>query len=290
MRIAGCIWNELETKTNRLTTIIMTRQSLLPILFAFIIMSGCGPRKKTVYQYKPKPKVETTVVKQLDQPAVVEETPENTKPLSATERTLAYIEAYSDIAITEMNRYKIPASITIAQGILESGSGIGTLAIRANNHFGIKCHEWTGERVYHDDDSLQECFRKYDDPSGSFEDHSIFLRNRSRYSKLFDLDLKDYRGWAYGLKAAGYATDPKYPDKLISIIERYELYKLDGSENPAAPVAINPSNQKVHFVRKGDTLYSISKTYGVTVDRLKQLNQLNDDNISIGQDLVIDND
>ena len=166
--IAGCIWNELETKTNRLTTIIMTRQSLLPILFAFIIMSGCGPRKKTVYQYKPKPKVETTVVKQLDQPAVVEETPENTKPLSATERTLAYIEAYSDIAITEMNRYKIPASITIAQGILESGSGIGTLAIRANNHFGIKCHEWTGERVYHDDDSLQECFRKYDDPSGSF--------------------------------------------------------------------------------------------------------------------------
>jgi LysM repeat protein len=104
------------------------------------------------------------------------------------------------------------------------------------------------------------------------------------------LDLKDYRGWAYGLKAAGYATDPKYPDKLISIIERYELYKLDGSENPAAPVAINPSNQKVHFVRKGDTLYSISKTYGVTVDRLKQLNQLNDDNISIGQDLVIDND
>ena len=288
--IAGCIWNELETKTNRITTIIMTRQSLLPILFAFIIMSGCGPRKKTVYQYKPKPKVETTVVKQLDQPAVVEETPENTKPLSATERTLAYIEAYSDIAITEMNRYKIPASITIAQGILESGSGIGTLAIRANNHFGIKCHEWTGERVYHDDDSLQECFRKYDDPSGSFEDHSIFLRNRSRYSKLFDLDLKDYRGWAYGLKAAGYATDPKYPDKLISIIERYELYKLDGSENPAAPVAINPSNQKVHFVRKGDTLYSISKTYGVTVDRLKQLNQLNDDNISIGQDLVIDND
>ena len=268
----------------------MTRQSLLPILFAFIIMSGCGPRKKTVYQYKPKPKVETTVVKQPDQPAVVEETPQNTKPLSATERTLAYIEAYSDIAITEMNRYKIPASITIAQGILESGSGIGTLAIRANNHFGIKCHEWTGERVYHDDDSLQECFRKYDDPSGSFEDHSIFLRNRSRYSKLFDLDLKDYRGWAYGLKAAGYATDPKYPDKLISIIERYELYKLDGSENPAAPVAINPSNQKVHFVRKGDTLYSISKTYGVTVDRLKQLNQLNDDNISIGQDLVIDND
>ncbi len=266
----------------------MMRQKLLPILFTFIIFSSCGSRKKTVYQYRPKPKVETTVTKKPDEPVLIVEQPQNTKPLSATERTLAYIETYSDIAITEMNRYKIPASITIAQGILESGSGIGTLAIKANNHFGIKCHDWTGERVYHDDDSLQECFRKYKDPSGSFEDHSIFLRNRSRYSKLFELDLRDYRGWAYGLKAAGYATDPKYPDKLISIIERYELYKLDGSESPAAAVTIETSNQKVHFVRKGDTLFSIAKTYGTTVDRLKQLNQLNGDNISIGQDLVID--
>ncbi len=265
----------------------MTRQRILPVLFTFIIMSSCGSRKKTVYQYKPKPKVETTVSKKPDEPVVMVEQPQNTNSLSATERTLAYIETYSDIAITEMNRYKIPASITIAQGILESGSGIGTLAIRANNHFGIKCHDWTGERVYHDDDSLQECFRKYEDPSGSFEDHSIFLRNRSRYSKLFELDLKDYKGWAYGLKAAGYATDPKYPDKLISIIERYELYKLDGSEGPAA-IPIESSNQKIHLVRKGDTLFSIAKTYGTTVDRLKRLNQLNDDNISIGQDLVID--
>ncbi len=267
----------------------MTKQFFIPLLLSLFLLSSCGSRKKSVYQYKSKPRIENPVENKTVKPREAEK-PKNTRQLSATERTLAYIETYSGIAITEMNRYKIPASITIAQGILESGAGNGTLALNANNHFGIKCHDWTGERIYHDDDELQECFRKYKDPSGSFEDHSIFLSGRSRYAKLFKLDLTDYKGWAYGLKAAGYATDPKYPDKLISIIERYELYKLDGGVGPLNPMADKPStDRKVHFVRQGDTLYSIARSYGTTVDRLKELNKLTDNNISIGQDLIIEN-
>lgn len=114
----------------------------------------------------------------------------------------------------EMRKYKIPASITLAQGILESGSGKGRLAVEANNHFGIKCHGWTGKKIYHDDDASQECFRKYDYAKSSFEDHSTFLTTRGRYSKLFDYKVDDYKSWAKGLRAAGYATDRKYPQKI----------------------------------------------------------------------------
>ena len=136
-----------------------------------------------------------------------------------------YVKVYSEIAMDEMIQFGIPASITLSQGILESGIGKGRLAVEANNHFGIKCHDWNGKKIYHDDDEEQECFRKYDNPEYSYRDHSLFLSNRGRYSFLFDLKRDDYKQWAKGLKKAGYATDPKYPQKLIDLIERYELYK-----------------------------------------------------------------
>lgn len=137
-----------------------------------------------------------------------------------------YIDLYKDLAIEEMVRHKIPASITLAQGLLESAAGRSELARKGNNHFGIKCHGWTGRRVYYDDDERNECFRAYDNVSQSFEDHSMFLSKQNRYSRLFRLSMTDYKGWARGLKACGYATNPRYADKLIEIIELYELYGL----------------------------------------------------------------
>ena len=140
----------------------------------------------------------------------------------------SYIEKYSDLAVEEMYRTGVPASITLAQGLLESGNGLSELAVKGNNHFGIKCHNtWTGAKVYHDDDRKGECFRKYDNPEESFRDHSDFLRYRDRYKFLFDYEPTDYKSWAYGLKVAGYATDPKYPEKLIRLIEEHELYLYD---------------------------------------------------------------
>ena len=139
----------------------------------------------------------------------------------------AYIDTYSEIAVLQQKKHGIPASITLAQGILESGAGRGTLAVKGNNHFGIKCHDWTGAKIYHDDDKKDECFRKYRRALDSYEDHSAFLTGRSRYASLFDLETTDYKGWAHGLKSAGYATDPTYAHKLISIIEGYELHRFD---------------------------------------------------------------
>ena len=141
--------------------------------------------------------------------------------------TSEYIEYFKDIAMQEMIDYGIPASITLAQGILESGSGKGRLAVEANNHFGIKCHKWDGDKIFHDDDKKNECFRKYENPQTSFRDHSVFLTTRSRYEFLFDFKIDDYVAWSEGLKKAGYATDPNYPQKLINIIERYKLYEYD---------------------------------------------------------------
>jgi flagellum-specific peptidoglycan hydrolase FlgJ len=139
-----------------------------------------------------------------------------------------YIETYKEIAIKKMVEYKIPASITLAQGIYESGSGTSRLAREANNHFGIKCHkEWTGDTINHDDDTLQECFRKYFAVEESYNDHSQFLITRPRYAKLFSLDIMDYKAWSHELKAAGYATNPKYPERLISLIERFDLARQD---------------------------------------------------------------
>lgn len=139
-----------------------------------------------------------------------------------------YIETYKEIAMEKMVEYKIPASITLAQGILESGSGNSRLATKANNHFGIKCHKgWTGKSIRVDDDEKNECFRSYRKAEESFHDHSLFLTQRSRYADLFKLDITDYKGWAKGLKKAGYATNPRYPELLIRIIERYDLAQYD---------------------------------------------------------------
>nr|WP_317129290.1 LysM peptidoglycan-binding domain-containing protein [Algibacter onchidii] len=219
---------------------------------------------------------------------------------NSTER---YIDLHRVTAKDEMRLYGIPASITLAQGILESGSGQARLALEANNHFGIKCHDWKGGKIYHDDDKKQECFRKYADAKYSFRDHSLFLTERDRYSKLFKLHQKDYTGWARGLRAAGYATDKKYPQKLISLIERYRLYELDeevlaekaeNSKNVASTAGASgtqiliPGNRKVHTVSKGDTQYSISKKYNLTVKELQDLNGLKNTTLYLGQVLLIE--
>ncbi|WP_394370858.1 glucosaminidase domain-containing protein [Winogradskyella alexanderae] len=210
------------------------------------------------------------------------------EPISSVD---AYISRYASIAKSQMVTSKIPASITLAQGILESGSGRGRLAVEANNHFGIKCHGWKGAKIYHDDDRSQECFRKYDQPELSYRDHSQFLTGRKRYAKLFELRPDDYKGWAKGLRAAGYATDKRYPQKLISLIERYELYKYDDEIlNGKEPnrVRVN-SGISFHIVEKGDTLYSLSKRYNTTVEAIKEMNNLNSNDLAIGQELKIPN-
>jgi len=148
-----------------------------------------------------------------------------------------YIKKYSNTAVFEMNRTGVPASITLAQGLVESAAGQSALAVKANNHFGIKCHsDWSGEKMYRDDDAANECFRVYASPEASFRDHSDFLRYRDRYKRLFLLKSTDYQGWAQGLKDAGYATDPKYAAKLIKVIEDYKLYRFDqGTAVPEKP-------------------------------------------------------
>lgn len=152
-----------------------------------------------------------------------------------------YVNKYSDIAVKEMERTGVPASITLAQGLLESRAGQSPLASKGNNHFGIKCHnDWSGKKMYHDDDARGECFRVYKNPEESFKNHSDFLRGRDRYKSLFDLPQDDYKAWAHGLKAAGYATDPKYAHKLIKLIEDYELYKYD----KGVPVRVRTPKQE----------------------------------------------
>lgn len=172
-----------------------------------------------------------------------------------------YIFQYKDIAMSNMKIYGIPASIILAQGILESGAGRGDLCIKANNHFGIKCHEgWTGESVRHDDDSSQECFRKYDAPAGSFNDHALFLTGRSRYASLFNLSKEDYKGWANGLRRAGYATDPKYPEKLISYIERYDLGQYDAVVMGKDYTPLEKQDTRIAaFDSQNQSLYEVQK-------------------------------
>lgn len=146
-----------------------------------------------------------------------------------TERDIhAYIEQYKEVAMTKMQEHRIPASITLAQGILESACGMSRLATEGNNHFGIKCHEnWEGDTILVDDDELQECFRKYASAADSYNDHSLFLKTRKRYANLFELNILDYTAWAQTLKADGYATNPKYPELLTGLIERFQLARLD---------------------------------------------------------------
>ena len=161
----------------------------------------------------------------------IEKAANKSNPDFKSQTTLSYIQLFKDVAIEEMNRYGIPASITLAQGIIESGSGNSSLARYANNHFGIKCtSDWKGKGYYKDDDKADDCFRVYKDARESYKDHSEFLK-RKRYSFLFELDKNDYKNWAKGLKQAGYATNPNYPNLLINVIDKYQLYKYDVPES-----------------------------------------------------------
>ena len=191
-----------------------------------------------------------------------------------------YIEQYSKDAITQMHKHKIPASITMAQGILESSNGNSRLAVKGNNHFGIKCHNWDGKKIYEDDDKKNECFRKYDNVLASFEDHSLFLKKYNRYAFLFDLKITDYKSWAKGLKTAGYATNKKYADLLIKLIEENQLYELDKMEEAQSIVAessrnvyLHPNRIKYVISKEGETLLEIAKEFDM---RLWQLYKYND--------------
>ncbi len=226
--------------------------------------------------------------------------------------TTTYIVRFKAISIEEMNQYGIPASITLAQALLESGTGNSDLAKYANNHFGIKCtSDWKGKGYYKDDDQKDDCFRVYKNPEESFRDHSEFLK-RKRYAALFELDKDDYEGWAKGLKQAGYATNPKYPDLLINIIEKYDLHQYDRKEGEVEKIkredrVLSDINNNIptekakeepkdspplitgdkYVVQQGDTLYNISKRFGLTVDQLKALNNMTDNTIKIGEEIII---
>ncbi|GAB4161216.1 MAG: glucosaminidase domain-containing protein [Winogradskyella sp.] len=263
------------------------------ILVVAMVTFSCGPKKGIVAKKKQqKESAETAEVVKTEKTDRVEATRKEAEIKPPTS-TAVYIATYAEIAKEEMRKYKIPASITLAQGILESASGKGRLAVEANNHFGIKCHGWTGAKIYHDDDRSQECFRKYREAKSSYEDHSRFLVERGRYADLFKLKKDDYKGWARGLKKAGYATDRKYPDKLISLIERYKLYEYDqqvlGSKKEEVKIVRVNSGTLIHIVAKGDTLYSLSKRYNTTVDAIKSMNNLSSNALAVGQELKIPN-
>lgn len=247
--------------------------------------------KKPV-QVSPTVVSKRTETNQENSSSTVEILEATTRVKVTTQMVLAYIEKYKEIAKENMIKNGIPASITMGQAILESGAGTGPLSVQANNHFGIKCHvEWNGPSIRYTDDEENECFRKYDEPSKSFKDHSYFLASRPRYAALFQLDKSDYKAWAVGLKAAGYATDPKYPDKLIGLIERYQLERFDnevlGKDKTYVPKNVFAMDSAKHQVEKGDTLYSISKKYNLTIEDLKKKNSLSDNSLSLGQSLII---
>jgi len=271
-----------------------------------------------------------------------------------------YINQYKDIAIEQMLRWKIPASITLAQGLFESGAGRSRLAVDGNNHFGIKCNGWDKQKIYEDDDARNECFRAYDSAFESYEDHSRFLAGSKRYAALFKLKATDYKGWARGLKAAGYATNPQYANKLIELIQLYKLYEYDKAKTydrfmiehtkdhgvdgyPLHPIKIFNKNyylvarpndtfrsigeetgisyrkiakynerrrtdrlqegeiiwlkkkqkkapkdykDRLHYVRQGESMYSIAQKYGIRLKSLYKMNKMSpDDDIRIGQGL-----
>lgn len=268
------------------------------IILSTVLFSSCSVHKGLISNHEARRN--NAIVQRDNREGIANYTPYT---------SLTYIDRFKAIAIQEMNLYGIPASITLAQGLFESGSGNGELARVANNHFGIKCtSDWKGKGYYKDDDAHNDCFRVYDKPEDSFRDHSEFLK-RPRYAKLFQLDKNDYAGWANGLKAAGYATNPNYPNLLINIIQKYNLTQYDSPEtepqkekredrvltqiNDNTIVAKQDSTvqtdttNKLYTVVTGDTLYSISRRFGITVEDLKALNNLQDNNIRIGQKLTV---
>ena len=262
------------------------------LLFLLFLVSSCGSKKaiRNTSGEQRNPEVSQQVEREREN-ARTDSDPQRevNQPITYKDKIAAYIATFAPIAQEEMRLYKIPASITLAQGILESGAGEGELTLKAMNHFGIKCHDWDGAKVYHDDDRDQECFRKYSDPKYSYRDHSLFLTGRKRYAGLFDLKIDDYRGWARGLREAGYATDRRYPEKLISLIERYQLYRFDSEVlgKTTGNYAVSQQEGERYVVQKGDTLYSIAKRYDLTVEQLKRYNNLRGTVIGIGQVLYI---
>lgn len=272
------------------------------VVVILLLVASCKSKKRTVTrQTKPVVETSTNIPRNpnrdlpKDGPKESELYPLPTNPGRFVKFPIAdtqeYIENFAEMAQYEMRAFGIPASITLAQGILESGSGKGELTRKTNNHFGIKCHTgWDGEFDFHDDDAKGECFRKYNHPMYSFRDHSIFLSSRSRYAFLFNYRRDDYKKWAYGLRQAGYATDRKYPQKLIALIERYNLDQYDdevvrgGLDTVRAPKEYEVFT---HVVAQGETLYAISRKYTISVDELKRINNLNSNTISIGQVLNI---
>ncbi len=273
------------------------KKGYLIYVLALLTLSSCLSRKDS----HPRP-TRTTYDKRP---------PARTPSASPARTSLSgweYIDKYKRIAVAEMERYGIPASIKLAQAILESGSGNSELARVSNNHFGIKCASgWQGQRTYHRDDNPNDCFRVYDDPTQSFRDHSEFLL-RPRYAKLFELDKNDYRGWARGLKDAGYATNPRYAELLIDLIERYSLDQYDRPETQGekdqrevivkteikqAPqerevAAAKPAVAMViHEVASGETLLSIGKKYGISDEELRAMNGLKGESLAVGQLLMV---
>ncbi len=288
----------------------MNKINVLLLLVLFFV--SCTTNKSVIQTTKKGSKSNTSIVNTDRKPTVngsVENKStskpdqnynRNTQILEATSRVkvtndmiLDYIDTYKEVAQSNMKKYGIPASIILGQAILESGAGTGALSDQANNHFGIKCHkDWLGESVKYDDDSIAECFRKYNNPSDSFRDHALFLTGRPRYSSLFKLEKTDYKAWAKGLKTAGYATDVQYPTKLIGIIERFQLYKYDDVVIDKKEIAVLnddqiPRETERYVVSKGDTLYSISKKYNIPIEELKRQNNIFDNAISIGQTILI---
>lgn len=222
------------------------------------------------------------------------------------QRYQTYINQYRDLAIEQMLKFKIPASITLAQGLLESGAGYSELATKGNNHFGIKCHGWTGRKTYHDDDEAQECFRAYNNVYESYEDHSLLLSRQPRYRSLFSLDGDDYKGWAHGLKKCGYATSPTYAQKLIGIIELYKLQQYDKAkkydrfmesrtykDNPSAkggilhPIYRYNKNYYI-VVKQGDTFRSLGKELGLSYRKIAKYNERNKrDKLVVGETIYL---
>jgi len=262
-----------------------------PLLIAVLVFSclaSCSPGKHAIRKNNRK------VERKADRRSggvYVQYTPEK------------YIRRFHKVAVRKMKTCHIPASITLAQALLESGTGNSALARYANNHFGIKCTpDWNGRKYYRDDDRKNDCFRVYKTPEQSFDDHSAFLK-RPRYQALFRLRRTDYKGWAYGLKEAGYATNPDYPQLLIGLIERNDLHQYDRKDkskrsrkvrtpavrhdNSDAPGIAPASAQNLYTVRKGDTLYSISQRFGLTVEQLKRMNGIKGTTIVPGQKLAV---
>lgn len=271
-------------------------KNYLVVACAAVFLMSCSSRKNLVKVNRPAKKPDKVI---------------SGDKLVKVYSTNGYIERFKTIAIEEMNKSGIPASITLAQGMLESANGNSSLAREANNHFGIKCHAgWQGRTVAMDDDVPGECFRFYNTAEDSYRDHTEFLK-RQRYAFLFELDRNDYKGWAYGLKQAGYATNPKYPELLIGLIERYGLDRFDRKETVLAKVereekvqeqiqvkeaqpevqkaepAKAPVTMKIYEVIPGDTLFSISRKFGLTVDEIKILNSLQNTDLKPGQLLLV---